>query len=50
MLKEKIEQDDEERVERVGSWQMVNDDYEEDYIEIIRTDDNPEQPYTFRYV
>ena len=50
MLKKEIDQDDEERVERVGSWQVVNDDYEEDYIEIIRTDDNPEQPYTFRYV
>ena len=51
MLKKEIDQDDEERVERVGSWQVVNDDEEEEhYIEIIRTDDNPEQPYTFRYV
>ena len=51
MLKKEIYQDDEERVERVGSWQVVNDDEEEEhYIEFIRTDDNPEQPYTFRYV
>ena len=50
MLKEELDQDDEERVERVGSWQVVNDDYEEDYIEIIRPYDDPEKPFTTRYV
>ena len=50
MLIEKIEQDYKERVERVGSWRVVNDDYKEDFIEIIRPYDDPEQPFTLRYV
>ena len=50
VLKEEIEQDDEERNVTINTWQVVNDDYEEDFIEIIRPYDDPEQPFTLRYV
>ena len=48
MLKEEIEQDDRERNVTIDTWQVVNDDYEEDYIEIIRPYDDPERPFTTR--
>ena len=47
-FKEEIEQDDREMNVTIDTWRVVNDDYEEDYIEIIRPYDDPERPFTTR--
>ena len=51
VLKEEIEQVNEEGFVTIDIWHVVDDDEEEeDYTEIIRPYDDPEKPFILRYV